>query len=123
MSNIFKSVVYDQLPPSNLTQYPIVRHIKTIHQIANVPTTEQKNKWESVGNIRGQIVGMSLLPFSGLGAIVSLETGQDSNKNMYRITVGMFPVCTCPDFVNMAISATGGWQKYLYYLQALVLFV
>jgi len=52
---------------------------------------------------------------------VSLETGQELNKNVYRITVGMFPICTCPDFVNMAISAIGGRKKYvnckhLYYL-------
>ena len=50
-----------------------------------------------------------------------LETGLDSNKNAYQVTIGMFPTCSCPDFVNMVVSAIGGRQQYvnckhLYYL-------
>ena len=63
--------------------YPTVRNSKAIRRIANAPTTEQQNKWESASNIRGQILGVTLLPFPGLGTIVELETGSSSNKNAY----------------------------------------
>jgi len=33
--------------------------------------------------LRGQIVGVTLLPFLGLGAIELLEIGVDNNKNVY----------------------------------------
>ena len=64
---------------------------------------------------------MTLLPFPGLEAIVSLQTGSEPNQNMYRIVVGMYPSCLCPDFISMAISAIGGREQYvnckhLYYL-------
>jgi len=74
MSNIFKSVLYDKPAPPNATQYPTVRNNKTIRRIPNAPTAKQRNKWESASNIRGQIVGMTMLPFPGLGAVVLLET-------------------------------------------------
>ena len=98
-----------------------MRNNRAIWRIANAPTAEQRNKWESVAKIRGQILGVTLLPHPGLGAIVELETAIAYNKNAYRVTVGQFPTCTCPDFVNMAVSAIGGRQQYvnckhLYYL-------
>ena len=121
MSKIFNTVLYDQPPPKNPDAYPTVRNNRAIRRLANAPTTEQRNKWESAGNVRGQILEVTLLPFPGLGAIVVLEIWSDSNRNAYRVTVGMFPTCTCPDFVNMAVSAIGGRQQYvnckhLYYL-------
>jgi len=33
--------------------------------------------------MRGQIVGVTLLPFPSLGAIAVLETRADPNKNVY----------------------------------------
>jgi len=115
MSNIFNAVLYDNAPPKDASVYPSVQNNKIVHRIANAPTTEQQNKWKSVGNIKGQILGVTLLPFSGLGAIVSLETGADKNRNVYRITMGMYPSCTCPDFTNMVVSAIGGRQQYVNY--------
>jgi hypothetical protein len=121
MSNIFKTVLFDKAPPRNPDMYPTVRNNRAIRRIANVPTTEQRNKWESAGNIKGQILEVTLIPQPGLGAIVSLETGVEHNRNVYRITIGLFPTCTCPDFVHMVVSAIGGRQQYvnckhLYYL-------
>jgi len=121
MSKIFKTTLFDQPPPKNPNAYPTIRNSRTIRRIANAPTTKQWNKWESAGNIRGQILGVTLLPQPGLGTIVSLETGIDPNKNVYRITIGMFPTCTCLDFTNMVVFAIGGLQQYvnckhLYYL-------
>ena len=108
MSGIFSPILFDHASPKNSDVHPTVRNNKAIRRIANAPTSEQRNKWESAANIRGKILGLTLLPHPGLGATVELETGIACNKNAYRVTVGQFPTCTCPDFVNMAISAIGG---------------
>ena len=121
MSTVFSPILYDHPLPKNSDVHPTMRNNKAIQRIANAPTAEQRNKWESAGNIKGQILGVILLPLPGLGAIVELEMGSAGNKNAYRVTMGQFPTCTCPDFVTMAVSAIGGRQQYvnckhLYYL-------
>jgi len=113
MSNIFKIVFYDHLPPKNIDVYPTVKNHRTIQRTTNASTIEQRNKWESAENIRGQILAITLLPFPRLGAIILLEIGPKHNKNVYCITLGILPACTCPNFVNMAISAIGGQQQYV----------
>ena len=121
MFGIFSPILFDHPLPKNSDVHPTVRNNKAIRRIANAPTAEQRNKWESVANIRGKILGVTLLLHLGLGAIVELETDIACNKNAYRVTMGQFPTCTCPDFVNMAVSGIGGRQQYvnckhLYYL-------
>ena len=121
MSGIFSPILFDHPLPKNSHVHPTVRNNKGIQRIANAPTTEQRNEWESAANIRGQILGVTLLPHPGLGAIVELETGIAYNKNAYRVTMGQFLTCTCLDFVNMVVSAIRGRQQYincnhLYYL-------
>ena len=121
MSGIFSPILYDHPIPKNSDVHPTLRNNKAIRRIANAPTAEQRNKWESAANIRGQILGVTLLPHPDLGVIVELETSMDCNRNAYRVTVGQFLTCMCPDFVNMAVSAIGGRQQYvnckhLYYL-------
>jgi len=44
MSNIFKSILYNQQPPKDADVYPMVRNTQTIWRIANAPTIEQWNK-------------------------------------------------------------------------------
>ena len=83
MSGIFSPILFDHASPKNSDVHPIVRNNKAIRRIANAPTTEQQNKWESAANIRGQILGVTLLPHPGLGAIVELETRIACNKNAY----------------------------------------
>jgi len=73
------------------------------------------------GNVTGLIVGVTMLPFPGLGAIVSLQFGTEPTTKVYQITLGMYLERTCPDFVDMAVSAIGGRHQYvnckhLYYL-------
>jgi len=84
MSKIFKTILFDQAPPRNPDAYPTVRNSRAIRRIANAPTIEQWNKWESAGNIKAcQILEVTLIPQPGLGAIVSLEIGAEHNKNVY----------------------------------------
>ena len=108
MSNVFEAVLYDQPVPLHADSYPTTRRNKPIRRIANAPTTEHRNKWESAGNVKGKILGVTMLPFPGLGAIISLQSGSEPNHKVYRITLGMYSECTCPDFVDMAVSPIGG---------------
>jgi len=83
MSKIFKIVLYNQPSPKNLDAYATIWNSRTIRRIANAPSTKQQNKWESARNVRGQILGVTLLPFLSLGAIVVLETRVDPHKKVY----------------------------------------
>ena len=103
-------IIFDQPCPPNPDAYPTVRNSQAIRRLPNAPTIQQQNKWKNARNVRGQILGVTLLPFPRLGAIVVLETEAHPNKNVYRITLGQFPTCTCPDFVNMVVSTIGGRQ-------------
>jgi len=113
MSKIFKTVWYDQPPPKNPNAYIKIRDKWTIWRIANAPTTKQWNKWKSARNIRKQIIGVTLLPFPSLDAVVALETRANPNKNIYQITMDIFSLCTCPNFVNMVVFAIGSQQQYV----------
>ena len=53
MSGIFSPILFDHPLPKNSDVHPTVRNNKAIRRIANAPTAEQRNKWESAGNIRG----------------------------------------------------------------------
>ena len=117
----YDPTVFDQPCPPNPDAYPTIQNNRPIRRLPNAPTVQQQNKWESARNVRGEILGVTLLPSPGLGAIVVLQTEAHPIKNVYRITLGQFPTCTCPNFVNMAVSAIGGRQQYvnckhLYYL-------
>ena len=121
MSNHYDPTVFDQPCPPNPDAYPTIRNNRPIRRLPNAPTVQQQNKWESARNVRGQILGVTVLPSPRLGAIVVLQTEAHPTKNVYRITLGQFPTCTCLDFVNMVVSAIGGRQQYvnskhLYYL-------
>ena len=121
MLNHCDPIVFDQPCPPNPNAYPTVRNNRPIRRLPNALTIQQQNKWESARNVRGEILGVTPLPSPGLGAIVVLRTEAHPIKNVYRITLGQFPTCTCPDFVNMAVSTIGGRQQYvnckhLYYL-------
>jgi hypothetical protein len=121
MSNVFHAIPYDQPSPVHADTYPTTRRNKAIRRIANAPTAEHRNKWESAGNVKGSILGVTMLPFPGLRAVVSLQSGVEPMQKVYRITLGMYSECNCPDFVDMAVSAIGGRHQYvnckhLYYL-------
>jgi hypothetical protein len=121
LSNLFEAPVFDHLGPPNPDFHPSTRNSKSVWQNANAPTVEHRNKWESTRNIKGTVLGVTVLPFPGLGAIISLESEVEPNNKVYRITISHFPECTCPDFLNMAMALLGKWGQYvnckhLYYI-------
>jgi hypothetical protein len=113
LSNLFEAPVFDHLGPPNPDNYPITRNSKSIRQNANASTAEHHNKWKSIRNIKGTVFGITVLSFPGLGAIISLESGIEPDKKVYRITISHFPECTCPDFVNMDVASIGKRGQYI----------
>jgi hypothetical protein len=83
LSNLFEALVFDHPGPPNPDIYPTIRNSKTIRRNANAPTAEHYNKWENARNIKGMVLGITILPFPGLGAIISLESGVELNKKVY----------------------------------------
>jgi hypothetical protein len=97
------------------------RIAKSVQRNANAPTAEYRNKWESARNIKGTVLGIAVLPFPSLRTIISLKSGVEPDKKVYRITISHFPKCTCPKFFNMAVALLGKQGQYvnckhLYYI-------
>jgi hypothetical protein len=115
LSNLFEAPVFDHPGPPNPDIHPTTRNSKSIRRNINAPTAEHRNKWKSARNIKGTVLGVTLLPFPGLRAIISLESGVEHDKRVYRITISHFPEYTCPDFLNMAVASIGKWAPYVNY--------
>jgi hypothetical protein len=121
LSNLFEAPIFDHPDPPNPDIYPTTRNSKSIWRNANAPTAEHCNKWESTCNVKGMVLGVTALPFPGLGAIISLESGVEPDKKVYRITISHFLEYTCPDFLNMVVALIGKLGQYvnckhLYYI-------
>jgi hypothetical protein len=121
LTNLFEAPVFDHPGPANPDIYPTTRNSKSIQRNANSPTAEHRNKWESIRNIKGMVLSVTVLPSLSFGAIISLESGVEPNKKVYRITISLFPECPCSDFLNMAVAAIGKRGQYvnckhLYYI-------
>jgi hypothetical protein len=121
LSNLFEAPVFDHPNLPNPDIHPTIRNNKSIRQNINAPTAEHRNKWKSARNIKGMVLGITVLPFPGLEAIISLESGVEHDKKVYRITISHFPKCTRPDFLNMAVASIGKRApyvncKHLYYI-------
>jgi hypothetical protein len=120
-SNLFEAPVFDHPGPPNPDGHPSTRNSKSIRRNTNASTPKHHNKWESTRNIKGTVLGVTVLPFPGLGAIISLESRVEPDKKVYRITISHFPECTCPDFLNMVVASIGKRVpyvncKHLYYI-------
>jgi hypothetical protein len=120
LSNLFEAPVFDHPGPPNPDIHPTTQNSKSIRRNVNAPMAEH-HKWKSARNIKGTVLGVTVLPFPGLGAIISLESGVEYDKKVYQITISHFPECTCPDFLNMAMASIGKRApyvncKHLYYI-------
>jgi hypothetical protein len=113
LSNLFEALFFDHPSPPNLDIHPTTRNSKSTWRNANAPTAEHRNKWESARNIKGTVLGVTVLPFPGLGAIISLKSGVEPDKKVYRITISHFPECTCSDFLNMVVASIGKRGQYI----------
>jgi hypothetical protein len=83
LSNLFEASVFDHPGPPNPDIYPTIRNSKSIWWNANAPTAEHHNKWENACNIKGTVLGVTILHFSSLRAIISLESRVEPDKKVY----------------------------------------
>jgi hypothetical protein len=121
LSNFFEALIFDHPGLANPDIYPTTWNSKSIWHNTNVSTAEHRNKWKSARNIKGTILGITILPFPGLGTINALESKVQPDKKVYRITISHFPEYTCLDFQNMVVATIGKWGQYvnckhLYYI-------
>jgi hypothetical protein len=100
-------------PMPNPDIYPTTQNSKTIRRNANAPTVEHRNKWKNARNIKGTVLGDTILPFPSLRAIIFLESGVEPDKKVYQITISHFPKCTYLDFLNMAMVSIGKRGQYV----------
>jgi hypothetical protein len=105
LSNLLEALVFDHLGQPNPDIHPTTRNSKSIWRNVNAPTAEHRNKWESARNIKGMVLGITILPFPGLGAIISLESGVEPDKKVYRITISHFLSAL------VLISSTWLWRR------------
>jgi hypothetical protein len=68
LSNLFEAPVFDHPGPPNPDIHPTTRNSKSIQRNVNAPTAEHRNKWESARNIKGTVLGVTVLPFPSLGS-------------------------------------------------------
>jgi hypothetical protein len=106
MFNLFEAPIFGHHGPPNPNNYPTTWNSKSIRRNANATMFEHRKKWKSARNIKGTVLGVTILPFPSLRAIISLESGVH-NAKVYQITINHVPGCICFDFVNMAISTIG----------------
>jgi hypothetical protein len=62
-----------------------------------------------------------MIPHSGFGCIISLDSRAPPKGQQYLITIGSFPNCSCEYFKDMAtksLGKRGGWAscKHLYFV-------
>jgi hypothetical protein len=123
LPNFFEAPIFDHLGPPNLDIYPTTGNNKSIRQNAYALMFEHCNKWKSTCNIKGMVLGVIVLPFPGLGAIILLESRVESNKKVYRIIIGHFFWCTCSDFMNMVVASIGKRRQYVNCKQVYYIFL
>jgi hypothetical protein len=105
--------------PADPNAHPTLRGGHSIRRNSDAPTVEHRNKWESAALMdHCGITGVTTIPYPGYGCVVTLNTGNDK---LYRVTIGCFPECSCPDFIKMLSETLGKnkqWKycKHMYYV-------
>ena len=90
----------DSIMALNPDAHPTFKFGKTVRRDPTTPTTNHKNKWESVGLIDSYyVVGVTVIPYPSYGVIINIVSKEDIT---YRIIIGDIPHCTCPDFMKMS---------------------
>jgi hypothetical protein len=110
LSNLFEALVFDHPGPPNLDVHPSTRNSKSVRRNANAPTAEHRNQWENARNIKRTVLGVTVLPFPSLGAIISLESGVEPEKKVYR---DKSPQISCGSFHKGLLQDAGYKNKVI----------
>ena len=120
-SKLFEVMEWTYAKPTHSDKPPCIRNGKNIRRNEKAPTDDHLNQWESARNITGNILGVNILPYPGLGAVITLQSGVEPHHMIHHVTISNFPACTCLSFTGMLSTSIGKRGKYsnckhLYYI-------
>lgn len=106
--------------PTNPDHVPTSRFEKKLKR-RKAPTTDQLLKWASALAVKATFKNRTLVPAPGLGCIIHLEVQKPMGPELYLVTIGKFPECSCPNFKEMKMKSfrlNKAWVncKHLYYV-------
>jgi hypothetical protein len=76
------------------------------------PSPEHISKMALAKGIECKVLRYQKVPSLGYGIVYTVHTaGSIAKQQLYEVTVGDFPACTCIDFISMKASALGNSKK------------
>ena len=112
-SKIFEPVVWNYPQPAHADKVPSIRGGKTVRRSPKAPCEAHRNQWESARNVKAIIQAVKIIPYPGLGAVITMQSGVEPDQKVYNVTLSNFPSCTCPHFVSMNGSSVGKRGAYV----------
>lgn len=93
-------------PPKSSGDYrPTMREGKKFKNVAE-PSSEHIAKFNKSKTIECSLLKARKVPHPGYGYVFTIHTpGPIAKNQLYEVTIGDFPACTCLDFVTMKTSA------------------
>jgi hypothetical protein len=90
---------------------PTVREGKSFRFVPQ-PSPEHFARMDRAKNIECTIVKYLKVPSPGYGIVYTVHTpGSISKQQLYEVTIGDYPACSCIDFISMKASALGNGKK------------
>jgi hypothetical protein len=78
------------------------------------PSPEHISKMALAKGIESKVLKYQKVPSSGYGIVYTVHTPSSiAKQQLYEVTVGDFPACTCIDFISMKASALGNGKKWI----------
>jgi hypothetical protein len=104
---------------ASLDDHPKTRSCKNIRRNKNASTTNHANNCASSLTLKGHLCQVTMIPHSGFGYIIILDSKIPPKVYQYMITIGSFPECSYQYFKDMAtksLDKRGQWTncKHLY---------
>jgi hypothetical protein len=99
------------LPKGSGDMHPKMRDSRPFRFVAE-PSPEHCAKMAFAKDIECKVLKYLKVPPSGYGIVYIVHTpGSIAKQQLYEVTIGDFPACTCIDFVSMKASALGNGKK------------
>ena len=109
---LHEEVAIEPRPPTTSGDYrPTSRDNKPFRYVSE-PSPEHFSKLDKSKHIECTIVKFVKVAAPGYGIIYTIHTpGSVARQQLYEVTIGDFPACTCMDFISMKTSALGRGKK------------
>jgi len=112
-SKLFEVIEWMYARPPYADKPPCIRNGKCIRRNNKAPSDDHSNQWESARNVTGMILGVNILPYPRLGAVITLQSSIKTQHKVHQISLCNFPTCTCLYFTGMVFVSIGKRGKYI----------